>query len=157
MENGNKTDWLYRELRRRIALMRDGEAFPTVRELIAEYDLSQATVTAAVKRLKEKGLIEAFVGRGSFVRKESKAKPHLLLLQQNWESWNITHVRYELEQAAVRHGFELETVRFDYHSDICERLNDYTADLIILDSLTNDQLTSRQVTALTQSAVPVIL
>ena len=62
MENGNKTDWLYRELRRRIALMRDGEAFPTVRELIAEYDLSQATVTAAVKRLKEKGLIEAFVG-----------------------------------------------------------------------------------------------
>ena len=46
MENGNKTDWLYRELRRRIALMRDGEAFPTVRELIAEYDLSQATVTA---------------------------------------------------------------------------------------------------------------
>ena len=59
MENGNKTDWLYRELRRRIALMRDGEAFPTVRELIAEYDLSQATVTAAVKRLKEKGLISS--------------------------------------------------------------------------------------------------
>ena len=41
MENGNKTDWLYRELRRRIALMRDGEAFPTVRELIAEYEITE--------------------------------------------------------------------------------------------------------------------
>lgn len=157
IENGNKTDWLYRELCRRIALMCNGEAFPTIRELIAAYGLSQATVTAAVKRLKKKGLIEAFVGRGSFVRKEDKIKPHLLLLQQNWEGWNILHVRYELEQAAVRHGFELETVLFDYHCDICERLDDYTADLIILDSLTTGQLTSRQVTALTQSAVPVIL
>jgi len=84
MMTPNKSDRLYLQLRRRIAAMRDGEAFPTVRQLMAEYGVSQSTVTPAINLLKEKGLLEAYVGRGSFVCKQTEEKPCMLLLQNNY-------------------------------------------------------------------------
>lgn len=84
MVKSSKSDQLYLQLRRRISAMKDGEPFPTVRQLMTEYQVSQSTVTPAINQLKEKGLIEAYVGRGSFVSKKDAGKPHMLLLQHNW-------------------------------------------------------------------------
>lgn len=156
METTNKSELLYSQLCRRVAEMADGAVFPTVRQLMAEYKVSQATVTPAVAALKERGLLESVPRRGMFVRRKA-GKPKLLLLQQDWNSYNMRSVRNRLKEAAGVHGFAFEVEFFDYHEDICEHLNEYEADVIVLDGITDDQLSSRQVMLLAQSAAPVIL
>ena len=156
METTNKSELLYSQLCRRIAEMADGAVFPTVRQLMAEYKVSQATVTPAVDVLKERGLLESVPRRGMFVRRKA-GKPKLLLLQQDWNSYNMRSVRNRLKEAASVHGFIFEVEFFDYHEDICEHLNEYEADVIVIDGITDDQLSSRQIMLLTQSAAPVIL
>lgn len=47
----------------------DGTRLPTIRELMREYGVGQATVQSALSDLKEQGLISAQVGRGSYVTK----------------------------------------------------------------------------------------
>lgn len=157
MESENKSDWLYRQLHQRVMRMRDQEAFPTVRQLMAEYGLSLVTVTAAVRRLKEKGLVESFVGRGSFVRRERQACFHVLMLQPNWESAYLDRNRDMLIEAVRQFPMELEVCRYDYRVDIFAHLNEYSADLIVLDAASIDRLRPEQVMMLTQSMAPVIL
>ncbi len=157
MEKANKSELLYGRLCRRIAGMANGSPFPTIRQLMAEYEVSQSTVTPAVALLKERGLLEAVPRQGLFVRRESH-RPELLLLQPGWAgSTSMVLIRRKLEDAAAKHGFRFRVETFDCNEDICEHLNEYAADVIILDSITNDQLTPVQILRLMQSAAPVIL
>ncbi len=157
MVNENKTEELFRKLRQRIALMHDGEAFPTVRQVMAEYGFSQVTVTTAIKELKERGLLKSHVGRGSFVCKDEKAKPKMLLLRNDWPSEVCDIMTESLMHKAIEAGFNCEIVKYDYHKDITGSLSDYDADILILDSISDDHLSPEQVMALSQSPVPVIL
>ena len=118
MVKSSKSDQLYLQLRRRISAMKDGEPFPTVRQLMTEYQVSQSTVTPAINQLKEKGLIEAYVGRGSFVSKKDAGKPHMLLLQHNWPAPILPFMAERLRRAAEEDGFRFEHRIYDYHDDI---------------------------------------
>ena len=151
MESENKSDWLYRQLHQRVMRMRDQEAFPTVRQLMAEYGLSLVTVTAAVRRLKEKGLVESFVGRGSFVRRERQACFHVLMLQPNWESAYLDRNRDMLIEAVRQFPMELEVCRYDYRVDIfasTEKAELYASEVELRQDIT-DLLSARR--ALRQS------
>lgn len=109
MVKSSKSDQLYLQLRRRISAMKDGEPFPTVRQLMTEYQVSQSTVTPAINQLKEKGLIEAYVGRGSFVSKKDAGKPHMLLLQHNWPAPILPFMAERLRRQRKRTGFGSNT------------------------------------------------
>ena len=50
-----------------------GMRLPTVRALAAELDINQHTVGQAYRELQQEGLIEAFAGRGTFVRRFDEA------------------------------------------------------------------------------------
>lgn len=54
-------------LRNRIAAMALGERLPTVRQLMAAHGVGQLKIQRALARLKKEGLVEAQVGRGTFV------------------------------------------------------------------------------------------
>lgn len=158
MEITSKSDLLYQQLCRRIAEMKDGVPFPTVRQLMAEYQVSQATVSPAIALLKERGLLESVPRQGMFVRRERAGKaPKILLFQPDWEAENLRQVKRELERAASSRGFLLETIHFDYHRDVCGMLNDCVADVIVVDAISNDQLKPEQIMQITQAAAPVIL
>lgn len=157
MVTPNKSDRLYLQLRRRIAGMRNGEPFPTVRQLMAEYGVSQSTVTPAINLLKEKGLLEAHVGRGSFVCRQNGEKPCMLLLQNNWPSENFTALAATLRRYAEQGGFHFEHKFYDYHDDITPHLASFEADVIVLDGIANDLFTPEQVMAVSNCPVPVIL
>jgi GntR family transcriptional regulator len=63
------------DLERRI---REGEIvdrFPTDKELVEEYGASRHTVREAVQRLRARGLVERYRGRGSFVRPDQVRQP----------------------------------------------------------------------------------
>ncbi len=158
MEVDNKTNRLYRQLRRKIAGMTDGEEFPSVRQLIGEYKVSQVTVTAAMNQLKEKGILESFVGRGTFVcKKDMPVHPKLVLLQPDWPSASIARTAKLMELYAEKYGFDFMLARRDYHDDLCMCVDDYEADIIVLDSVANDQLNPEQLMSLSRSAAPVII
>ena len=157
MLKSNKSDELCVRLRQRIASMKDGEAFPTVRQLMAEYNVSQSTVTPAINLLKEKGLLKAYVGRGSFVCKKETTSPRLLLLQNNWRAEIFDLMAATLRAGAEANGFEFVHERYDYREDITQSLANYDADIIVLDGIANDLLTPEQILAISRSPAPVIL
>ena len=156
MIRSNKSEELCVRLRQRIATMRDGDPFPTVRQLMAEYNVSQSTVTPAINLLKEKGLLKAYVGRGSFVCKQA-VPPRLLLLQNNWPSIFFSRMAEIIREGAEENGFEFSLERYDYEYDITQSLSNFDADIIVLDGITNDLLTPEQVLAISRSPAPVIL
>lgn len=123
---------------------------------MAEYEVSQVTVTPAITLLKKRGLLESVPRRGMFVRRKS-GKPTMLLLQPDWNSENMQVIRKRLEKAAKNTGFSFQVELFPFQEDICEHLNEYDADVIVLDEIADDQFSPQQVMRLTQAATPVIL
>jgi len=55
--------------------LKPGDRLPTERALCAQFGISRATVRRAMRRLSDEGLIDAKVGRGSFVRGGPLAEP----------------------------------------------------------------------------------
>ena len=47
--------------------LKEGEQLPAERELAQQFGVSRTAVREAVKTLREKGLVEAYAGRGTFV------------------------------------------------------------------------------------------
>ena len=154
-EKTNKSDLLYSRLFRRIATMEDGSPFPTVRKLMAEYGVSQATVAPAITQLKERGFLEAIPRQGLFVRRNRK--PKLLLVQSDWNSSDQRNMYELLAEAAERSGFLFERFLFDYHREMCDYLNELSADVIVADSIANDLFTPEQIMSIVHSPAPVIL
>ena len=155
MEKTSKSDLLYSRLYRRVAAMADGSPFPTVRKLMAEYGVSQATVAPAISLLKERGFLEAIPRQGLFVRRNRK--PKLLLVQSDWNSSDQRYMAELLAEAAERSGFTFERFLFDYHREVCDYLDELSADVIVADSITNDLLTPDQIMSIVHSPAPVIL
>ena len=154
MERNNKSDLLFNHLRQRIATMENGTVFPSVRQLMTEYNVSQSTVTTAIRSLKELGLLEALSRQGMVVRKERTGKPHVIILQPDWNSQSYAaHAQY-LTEAAEKFGFDPEVFRYDYRKDICNSLDKFVSDILVLDSMTQDQFSPKQIM---NSPIPVII
>ena len=64
-------DWLMS----RIGEMNHGDRLPTVRDLMQQHGVGQGSVQEAFARLKDRGLISAQVGRGSYVVKTPSTEP----------------------------------------------------------------------------------
>lgn len=56
-------------LRERVAAAEHGERLPTVRVMMREYRVGQATIQTALARLARQGLLQLQVGRGTFVQR----------------------------------------------------------------------------------------
>lgn len=68
-----------------------GERLPTVRELSAEYGVSAATISGAYQTLQRRGLVNSFVGRGTFAVDENgdslrRSRSSALSQSQVWRS-----------------------------------------------------------------------
>lgn len=155
--NGSKTERLTLELRKRIALMDAGAPFPTVRQLIGEYGVSQPVVVAALGRLKELKLLTAHVGRGSFVSEKKAGLKRVLLLQPDWPGESIRAIIPEIRRGAEAAGCEFRHETYDYRLETPPSFLDYPADLIVLDSPTGPQLAPENIESIVRSPVPVIL
>lgn len=68
-----QTSRLYEQIVRQIensitkGSLKEGEQLPAERELAQQFGVSRTAVREAVKTLREKGLVEAYAGRGTFV------------------------------------------------------------------------------------------
>ena len=134
----NKAELLYGRLRDRIETMTEGESFPSVRQLMQEYQVSRFTVDPVLRKLREQGHLESVIGSGTFVRHPEIGKqPKLLILESDWPSPSIVPV--------------------DHREDFCRMLPALSADVVVANSLARDLLTADQVRSLVNAPVPCIL
>ncbi len=73
MSNDNTVTRLVKELRTAVEAGVPGDGLPSVRELMARHRAGPVTVQRAVQRLVAEGLVEARLGRGSFVAPRASA------------------------------------------------------------------------------------
>lgn len=152
-----KTDELFRELRRRINSLPDGTLFPSVRQLMRETSASQAVVCQALKRLAKLGLLISSHGHGTFVnRKRNDGKPQILSLFPRYESHTFSELRQELQIAANELQVELVTREVPLNEDFLSPLESCTADAVILMEQPAPRLTFQQITQVVNSPVPTV-
>ncbi len=158
MQKVNKTDLLYLELRKKISRMNDREPFPTVRTLIAEFGVSQPTVEAALKILKQQGLLTAHVGRGTFVCKQQSDRKKILLFQPNWSGKSVGSMIEPFRQAAEKAGLEFDAQQYDY-SEKTVPLSQIKGnpDLILLDSISAECFSPENIAAITKFPIPSLI
>jgi len=158
MYKPRKAEYLYGLLKDRIASMPDGAPFPSVRELMDEYRVSQFSVAPALKSLQEQGHLVSIVGKGSFVKRGAMKKgARIALLSPNWPSLAIAQMRDELLRAAAAKGFRCELRLYSPTEDIYSSLQSFKADGIIIDPLRYESFTAEQMNALALSCVPVVI
>lgn len=159
MDRIKKSDQLYQLLLERLARLSDGDAFPTLRQIMQEYQVSQFTAAPALKRLQENGLIRSHVGRGTVVtRMTSPARnSRILYLRPDWPSFSIQAMENAMIREAERRNHHCEVLRYDIAADIYRRLPELEADAVILDPVRFDHFTTEQLRILTCSVRPVVL
>ena len=86
-----KSDRLYGELKNRIIGCEPGSAFYSFRTIMNDYSVSQATVTAATRRLIDEGLLKPNTGKEMEITDEvlkyrQDAPPVVCLAMPHWQS-----------------------------------------------------------------------
>ncbi len=55
-------------------ILKEGDKIPTVRDLALKIHVNPNTVARAYRELEREGVVETFVGRGTFVKKDENSK-----------------------------------------------------------------------------------
>ena len=113
-----KTSRLYEQIVQQVedsilkGQLKPGDQLPAERDLAQSFGVSRTAVREAVKTLREKGLVEAFSGRGTFVTNGTsqairQSLDLMIRINQNEGSANLAELRFVLEPeiaglAAVR-------------------------------------------------------
>lgn len=90
------------ELRSRISGLAPGTRLPTVRDLMKEFAVSQATVQQALETLEADRLISSRVGRGTFVADSATTQPRqktIMVLRGDYPSRRGDDITRALQQA----------------------------------------------------------
>jgi DNA-binding LacI/PurR family transcriptional regulator len=147
---------LSQTLGKAIHFMAPGELLPTVEELKQKYNVSQSTITQALERLREQGLVERPFGRRRLAVSRVGARPlfRITLIRPLWSSPDyetVTNAIYSLGHEQ-NFGFQLH-IYGDIEDLDCERaLRNVDAGLII-----GDRLMSReQVEAFNRLRKPLV-
>ena len=159
LRNMRKSDLIYDRLADRISMMADGDPFPSVRELMTEFEASQFSVLPAVKKLQKQGFLKSYIGRGSFVcRRARERQAKLVLLTSDWPSYgNAEFDRLFLAEAG-RRNHRVRVVHYPFASDVYSMLDEIRgADAILLEPLRIDSFTAEQLRSILQAPAPVIV
>lgn len=159
LRNMRKSDLIYDRLADRISMMADGDPFPSVRELMTEFEASQFSVLPAVKKLQKQGFLKSYIGRGSFVcRRAREQQAKLVLLTSDWPSYgNAEFDRLFLAEAG-RRNHRVRVVHYPFASDVYSMLDEIRgADAILLEPLRIDSFTAEQLRSILQAPAPVIV
>jgi DNA-binding LacI/PurR family transcriptional regulator len=153
----SKSEQLFELLKDKAGTMCDGERFPSVRELMQEYGISQYSVAPALNRLESQNLIRRVVGKGTFVRKDGEQKPlSLFYYLSDWPDENGRQAEVLCRQYAEERQYDYHKVVFPYDQDIYDSLPLGQADAMIINPARAD-LSPKQLAVLEAAPIPVVL
>jgi len=137
----SKHERLYRDLKEELVMLNPGDKIPSVRDIMQDYSVSQATVTKSISRLQNESLLEKNLGLGTFVTDEvlkykKNAAPIILVATPRWNSAWYVGIERNFELAQKEYGFSVEFIHYDWQDGIPAKLPDRKADgLIIIPSV----------------------
>lgn len=153
-----KSEELFQMLRERVETMYHGDRFPSVRQLMKEYNVSQFTVAPAMTQLESEGYIKCIVGKGTFVNHATRVRPKkILLLAPQWPSVAIHDMIQKLQQEVGNRSYLPETILYNVEEDIYGKLADYDADALIIDPVNPGDVDPEHIKAIINSPVPIVL
>ena len=154
----SKSEELLQRLQARATAMHHGERFPSVRQLMKEYGVSQFTIDPAMAQLEASGIIRREVGRGTFVHLPDRVVPKkIAMLFPEWPSAAIQDMARMLETAIARRNWRCHKSFYDVTSDVFSTLDKIEADAIILDPPNPGEISPRQLEYLRRSRLPVVM
>ncbi len=114
---------LSEQLRGKLVRLKPGSVFPSVRAIMRDHSVSQATVTKALESLCDEGLIEKNAGNGTFVtaevlRHRKDAAPTLCLALPRWESSLLHAIENCFSAGADSSRYHQEILLFDWKERI---------------------------------------
>lgn len=101
---------IMRTLRQELSLKQPGAFVPTVNELKLRFNASQATISQALSRLQEEGLIRRPDGRNRLVVSElpPKAAQRVVLIRPSWSSPDDDALQRAMVRDCERRGWQLD-------------------------------------------------
>jgi DNA-binding LacI/PurR family transcriptional regulator len=138
----SKHESVYQDLKVKLVEFAPNDAAPSVRDLMRSYSVSQATVTRAVSRLCDEGLLVKNAGSGTFVTEEvlkykQDAAPVIVAAIPRWDAPGQYHMQNLFETANRVYDFTPEVIHFDWQDGIPKALPDRKIDgLMVMPSAT---------------------
>ncbi|SMX25249.1 substrate-binding domain-containing protein [Boseongicola aestuarii] len=127
-------------LRAEFAGLAAGTRVPTIRDVAARYSISQFSVQRAFESLKEEGLIQSFVGRGSFIAGGDQSHStdiagrgaRVLIISHSTPSSRGTEITLLLQAALLEGGHKPICVSYADVSDLHDLLGKGGFDVCVL-------------------------
>lgn len=124
-------------LREEFKTLPAGARVPTIREVAGRYGTSQFAAQRAFETLKEEGLIQSFVGRGSFVTGvdqagHSVADARILVVSHVTPSRRGANITRDLHSALVEEGHKIIQVTYGDVGDLRDLLGRGGFDICVL-------------------------
>lgn len=122
-----KAEILYEKLKKYIIECNPGASFLSSRAIMNDYQVSLATVTAAVRRLVAEGLLQPNARRNMLITDEilkyrKNAPLAVCLALPHWQSDWYTFVEHCFFDLAPELGYELEILHFDWQASVPKEL-----------------------------------
>lgn len=156
-----KSDRLYGELKNRIIGCEPGSAFYSFRTIMNDYSVSQATVTAATRRLIDEGLLKPNTGKEMEITDEvlkyrQDAPPVVCLAMPHWQSDWYTFIEHHFFDLASELGYQLEVLRYDWRIGVPESLPQTKIDALVLVA-DSQKLTAENIRRMNQYPLPYVI
>jgi DNA-binding LacI/PurR family transcriptional regulator len=152
-----KSEQLFQLLKDRIGQMKDGERFPSVRQLMQEYNVSQFTVGPALDLLEERKLLIRKVGKGTFVRKNGEQKQYTVYYYMNdWNFDEASRTERICHKIAQERNYNYRRIIYHHSEDVYSQLPFGEADAIIINPSRSD-LSQAQLNILKNAPIPIIM
>ena len=128
-------------LRADFAALESGSRVPTIRDIASQHGVSVFAVQRAFEALKEEGLIQSFVGRGSFVTGGDMSNTRIpgisrtasiLIVSHSTPSLRGYRVAHALQTELLQAGFRAITVSYSDASELRDLLGDGRYDACVL-------------------------
>ena len=111
---------VHEQLVTRLATLKSGDFFPTVAELMNEFNASQVTITQALQRLQNQGFIRRPVGKKRYVvtQQAQRREANITVLRPTWPSPEYDSLLSSLQHECTQRHWNLALTSYADWADV---------------------------------------
>lgn len=156
----NKSEQLYCDLKEQLVSCEPGSSFLTVRSIMDDFAVSQATVSSAIQRLTEEGLLRRNGRRcmevtEAVLRYRQGAKPVYCLAVPRWPSEYYNMIEQCFAAQTEQLGFELEILHYDWRERMPRELKLSKMDGLVI--ISSAIITGKDVSDMDALGIPYVI
>lgn len=156
----NKSEQLYCDLKEQLVSCEPGSSFLTVRSIMDDFAVSQATVSSAIQRLTEEGLLRRNGRRcmevtEAVLRYRQGAKPVYCLAVPRWPSEYYNMIEQCFMAQTEQLGYELEILHYYWRERMPRELKFSKVDGLVI--ISSAVITGKDVSDMDALGIPYVI